>query len=167
MKIAILCANENSIYKTIPGLEVYDINRDAYTYKGTDPIIAHPPCAQWSRLKAFAKINNKEKNLAYYCLDKIHENGIGILEHPMGSSFFKEAGIVKNLYSVDQYWFGFPARKRTYLYFYRCKPIKFPLKFDAIETDVQKMKYESRSTTTEKFALWLIECILQSTNKPL
>lgn len=162
-KIVVLCAQNNSIYKTLPGLEVYDKARDAYNYKGTNlPIIAHPPCAQWSRLKSFAKQDKLEKDLAWYCLDKIHEAGIGILEHPMGSSFWKEANITKGLYSIDQHWFGFPARKRTYLYFHGCKPDTLPLKFDAIKTTVDKLKYTTRSTTTKTLAEWLINSILNN-----
>lgn len=114
--ITILCAKKDSIYKQIPGVDVWDIDRDAYFFTGSNPVITHAPCAQWSRMKAFANDNKDEKELAWFCLNKVLRNG-GIFEHPAGSSFFKEAGITQNIYSVDQSWWGFPARKRTYFVF--------------------------------------------------
>ncbi|WP_124561457.1 hypothetical protein [Pedobacter sp. KBW01] len=157
--IAVLCALEKSVYKTIPDLDVYDKNRDAYTFDLSIPIIAHPPCQQWSRLREFSKENKKEKELAFFCLEKIHQNG-GVLEHPAGSSFFKEAGIKPTL-SIDQAWFGYPARKRTYLYFYGCKPLAFPLTFDLATKKVENMGQVARSVTTLQFAEYLISCVNQ------
>lgn len=66
--ITVLCIDSHSNYKKIAGLDLWDRNRDAYNYRGTNPIIAHPPCSQWSRLRAFSRINQKEKNLAWFCL---------------------------------------------------------------------------------------------------
>lgn len=152
----ILCVNKKSIYKEL-GMNCYDQDRNAYTLTGSEPVICHPPCQQWSRLKHFAIYNREERDLAHFCLEKIHKNG-GILEHPEGSSFFKEAGI-KPTISIDQFWFGFPARKRTYLYFHGYKPVQMPLKFDAIEKKVTQMSYKKRSDTTKELAIWLIKSI--------
>lgn len=159
--IAVLCALENSIYKTLPNLDVYDKKRNAYLYDLDFPVIAHPPCQQWSRLKHFAKFDREERDLAFFCLEKVQKNG-GILEHPSGSSFFKQAGI-KPTISIDQSWFGFSCRKRTYLYFHDCKPISFPLSFDLITKRVPDLTGEMRSYTTIRFANWLIDFIKQST----
>lgn len=158
--IAVLCALPNSVYKTINGLDVYDKERNAYTFDLDYPVIAHPPCAQWSRLRSFSKFDREEKDLAFFCLEKIKRNG-GILEHPSGSSFFKEAGI-KPTISVDQSWFGFPCRKRTYLYFHGLKPLEFPLSFDLVEKTVDQLTGDARSYTTLAFANWLIQCVKQS-----
>ncbi len=155
--IAVLCALEKSFYKTLPDLEVYDKQRNAYTFNLDIPVIAHPPCQQWSRLKSFAKFDREEKDLAFFCLEKIKKNG-GILEHPAGSSFFKEAGI-KPTISIDQSWFGFSCRKRTYLYFHDCKPLSFPLSFDLVTKRVPDLAQDMRSYTTPQFANWLIDCI--------
>lgn len=154
IKTTILCALEKSIYKTIPGLDVWDKNRDAYLYTGQNIIIAHPPCQQWSRLKSFAKEDKKERDLAMFCLEKVRSNG-GILEHPAGSSFFAYAGI-KPTISINQSWFGFPAQKNTYLYFYDCAPLQLPLSFNAIEKKVTQLSQVKRSFTTIEFATWLI-----------
>ena len=124
--ITVLCAKKNSVYKTIPGIDVWDEERDAYFFTGSNPVITHAPCAQWSRMKAFANGNPDEKELAYFCLKNVIRNG-GIFEHPAGSSFFKEAGLTSNIYSIDQAWWGYAAHKPTYLFFSKCKPLSFPV----------------------------------------
>jgi hypothetical protein len=157
LDISVLCIAKNSNYKLIEGLDLWDIERDAYNYSGSNRVIAHPPCQQWSRLKSFAKVDAKSKDLAFFCLDKVRQNG-GVLEHPHGSSFFKAAGIKPTL-SVDQFWFGFPARKRTWLYFHGFTPAPVQLRFDAIERTVPQLGKVARSETTIRFAEWLIKSI--------
>jgi hypothetical protein len=170
--ISVLCAKKDSLYKQIPGLDVWDEERNAYLFTGSNPVITHAPCAQWSRMKAFAHQNEFHKDLAYFCLNKILRNG-GIFEHPAGSSFFKEAGITKGLYSVDQSWWGFPARKRTILFFNGCKPMPFPV-MRHVPTHVvaissklgdhqrsfrRELPKSQRSTTVLPFAYWMIDSI--------
>ena len=86
-KITVLCTTENSIYKKL-GMDCYDKNRDAYSYKGKGPVIAHPPCAQWSRLKKFAKKDTMSKLLLHHCMQIVRTNG-GVVEHPAGSELIK------------------------------------------------------------------------------
>jgi len=69
--------------------------------------------------------------------------------------------MTSNIYSVDQSWFGFPARKRTYLYFSKCKPLPYPVTFDVAQVKVEKMSSKRRSDTTRQFADWLIACVNQ------
>lgn len=159
--IAILCVNAKSVYKKIQGVDCWDEKRDAYNYAGQSPIIAHPPCAQWSRLHHFAHKNEKEKGLALHCFKLIQKYG-GILEHPAGSKFFKAVGVMHQVISIDQHWFGYPARKRTYLYFNQCKPVSFPLNFNAVEKKVNDMSGSTRSKTTQVMAEWLIRCIRET-----
>lgn len=169
--ISVLCAKKNSLYKTIPGIDVWDEDRDAYFFTGSNPVITHAPCAQWSVMKGFAHDKPDEKELAFFCLKNVIRNG-GIFEHPAGSTFFKEAGIEKNIYSVDQVWWGFPARKRTYLFFHKCKPLPFPI-LNQLPTKVvapvrgkkmygMHLKKSERSTTVLPFANWMIESINQT-----
>lgn len=153
--ISVLCAARKSEYENIPGLDVWTASRNAYNYTGRNPVIAHAPCQQWSRLKAFAKVNEVEKNLAWFCFWKVQVNG-GIFEHPHGSSFFDTVGVKPTL-CIDQSWFGFPARKRTWLYFSKCKPLAYPLSFDAVARSVPQLGKEARSKTTLHLARWLVE----------
>lgn len=46
--VSVLCANRNSIYHDMEGVEVFDVDRDARTFRGDTPIIGHPPCRTWS-----------------------------------------------------------------------------------------------------------------------
>jgi hypothetical protein len=166
IKIAALCTLPNSVYKYFPGIEVYDKNKDAYSFNLSVPIIAHPPCAQWSRMHKFSKADKKEKDLAVFCFDLVNKNG-GVFEHPAGSHFFDYINADHSkIYSVDQHVFNFPARKRTYLYFSKCKPLPQPLNFNAYAKGVADMHSSKRSYTTAYFANWLIQSILKSTGNP-
>jgi hypothetical protein len=157
--ISILCAMQNSNYKKISGLDIWDTERDAYNFTGNNPVICHPPCAQWSKLKAFAKVNIREKDLAYFCIEKVNQNG-GILEHPAGSGLWKLPGIVKkNIISINQHWFGFPSQKRTWLYFSQTQPLSFPLNFDCPDKTTTQLNTKARSKQTLEFCKWLIQCI--------
>lgn len=165
--IAILCAHPKSHYFEIEGLEVYDQKRDARNFVGNAPVICHPPCAQWSRLRKFAKVDLEQKALANFCLGWFASNG-GIFEHPAGSSVFRELEFPKEskMYSVDQSWWGFPARKRTYLVFHRCSPIAYPLNFDLITHTVTNPKGGMKELSKNRVALtplsfdqWLVDSI--------
>jgi hypothetical protein len=46
-QVAILFARKDSIYKTMPGCDVWDIDRDARNWPGGAPIVGHPPCRAW------------------------------------------------------------------------------------------------------------------------
>jgi hypothetical protein len=111
-------------------------------------------------MKAFAKPDLEERDLAFFCLDVVKRNG-GILEHPHGSSFFRYAGIRPTL-CIDQHWFGFPARKRTWLYFVDVKPLPHPLSFDLVATKVELMHSGMRSRMPLTFCQWLVDCVKQT-----
>jgi hypothetical protein len=157
--ITILGVAEKSNYKLIPGLDLWNAKRDMRNFKGSNKVIAHPPCAQWSRFRSFARSNIAEKDLAFFCLNIVHKNG-GIFEHPAGSCFFKVANInMKRVISVDQSWWGFPARKRTYLYYVHCAPCQTPLSFNAIESKVCDLHSSSRSIMPLSFCQFLINSL--------
>lgn len=159
--ISVLCVNsKHTNYKLFPDLDLWDETRDAYNFNSENHVIAHPPCAQWSRLHKFAKENKKEKDLAMFCLDLVQRNG-GIFEHPHGSHFFKYAGIKPTIH-VDQHWFGFPCKKQTWLYYAQVEPAQFPLNFNAVEGKVEYMDKRFRSVTP----VAMIEFFLKSFKKP-
>lgn len=54
--VTVLFARQDSIYKTMPYVDVYDIQRDAMTFDGATPIVAPtPPCRAWGQLSHMAK----------------------------------------------------------------------------------------------------------------
>lgn len=124
MTVAVLFARENSIYKTLPGCDVYDRVRDARTFAGGMPVVAHPPCRQWGKLKQFAKQDSDEKSLAIWAVGQVRRWG-GVLEHPEASTLWQTAGLPIDgetdqwggyTLKVEQFWWGHKARKRTWLY---------------------------------------------------
>ncbi len=162
--ISVLCTNRYTLYSKLVSdydIDLWNIDRDAYNFNGKNKVITHAPCAQWSRMKGFAKGSKLEKDLAFFCLEKVKKNG-GIFEHPAHSSFFKEAGI-KKYYEVDQLEFGFVCRKKTWLFFHDCEPLVY-----IPQIVPQIVKYhtailgthqsgERRSTMmTKSFCEWLI-----------
>ena len=139
--IAVLFAREDSIYKSINNLDVFDINRDALNYQGPNPIIAHPPCRGWGCLRMFSHATPEEKSLGIWAVDQIRRVG-GVLEHPRGSTLWKACGLPKpgpatDSYggfslSIDQWWWGHRAQKPTWLYVCGCAKSSvpsMPLKF--------------------------------------
>lgn len=181
-KVAVLFALKDSIYKTIPGCDVYDVKRNALTFPGRLPVVAHPPCRAWGRLRGLANIIEEEKDLARWALSQVRQWG-GVLEHPECSTLWLEQslpfGTQRDEFggftlSVDQHWFGHRARKRTWLYVCGCQPQEIPaysMKFEPVEFWVKhfnKRKIQKpvitdkeRSATPPDFAKWLIELAIK------
>ena len=55
MSVAVLFARSDSVYKTLPGCDVWDKERDARCFAGNEKIVAHPPCRGWGKLRKLAK----------------------------------------------------------------------------------------------------------------
>lgn len=133
--VAVLFARSDSIYKTLPECDVYDIDRDARTYRGTLPVIAHPPCRGWGRLRHFAKPRPDEKALALYAVQQVRARG-GVLEHPEYSTLWEAADLPLPgegsdewggwTLPVPQFWFGHRAMKWTWLYIVGVLPADIP-----------------------------------------
>lgn len=87
MDVAVLFARSDSIYKDMDGVDVFDAERDARTWQGGCPLVAHPPCRAWGRLRSFANPRPDEKNLARLAVALVREFG-GVLEHPAGSTLW-------------------------------------------------------------------------------
>ena len=50
MNVQALFVDTAGIYPTLLGAEnCWGEERDARTYAGDDPVVAHPPCQRWSR----------------------------------------------------------------------------------------------------------------------
>lgn len=45
--IAALFVQTGGAYFGLDGVEPYDINHDAMTYRGPHPVVCHSPCARW------------------------------------------------------------------------------------------------------------------------
>ena len=133
-RVAVLFAREDSHYKTLPECDVYDAARDARTYDGPWPVVAHPPCRSWGRLRAFAKPRADERNLARMAVALVRELG-GVLEHPAGSTLWPAQRLPRPgerdqwggwTLAAPQKWWGHRAEKATWFYVVGCEPGDIP-----------------------------------------
>lgn len=131
-KVAALYVDPAGVYANLPGVDCWDIERDARLYAGPCPVVAHPPCNKWSPL---AYIN--QRRLPGYrfgddggcfeaALRSVRRWG-GVLEHPANSGAWRHFDLFRPrrgrwiewrgewVTEVDQGRYGHPARKRTWL----------------------------------------------------
>lgn len=135
MTVAVLFARADSVYKTMPECDVYDIERDARTWPGGCPVVAHPPCRAWSSLRHHAKPRPDEKALAPWAIDQVRTFG-GVLEHPRSSQLWLQHGMPTAggppdafggwLLPIHQHWWGHRAEKPTILYIVGARPADVP-----------------------------------------
>lgn len=132
--VSILFARQDSIYKALPGCDVWDIDRDARTFDGPGPVVAHPPCRAWGRLRAFANPRPDERNLGRLAVALVREFG-GVLEHPAGSTLWASQAIPLPgkrdqfggwTLQAPQKWWGHKAEKETWFYIVGCEPGDIP-----------------------------------------
>lgn len=165
-KHTVLFTQKNSIYQQL-NCDCWDINRNALNYLETnyEPVIAHPPCRQFSRLRKFSKHDASEYSTVQASLEYTKKNG-GILEHPSGTSLFKIVdGYDANsgfTLAIDQYWFGHPAQKKTWLYIKGIKKEQipaFPIVLGKAKGKVESLSKKDRDATPLQFAQWLIKIL--------
>mgnify|MGYP000172677491 CR=1 FL=1 len=133
--IAVLFARVDSVYKTLPDCDVYDIERDALTWPGGTSVVAHPPCRSWGRLRQFAHPRPGEKELAPWAVVQVRRFG-GVLEHPACSTLWAHCGLPAPgegadtfggwSLAIEQFQWGHRAEKKTWLYIVGCSPAAAP-----------------------------------------
>lgn len=122
--IAALYIDPRGPYPKMQGVDCWDESRDARLYDGPHPVVAHPPCGPWSRLRFFCK--HQPADCAPRAVEQVRQFG-GVLEHPESSLLWRaqrlpEPGGLPDSHGgwslqVDQCAWGHRARKRTWLYF--------------------------------------------------
>lgn len=138
--IAALYVRTNGTYFNLPGVDPYDIKRDARKYSGPYPAIAHPPCQRYGKMwfgqplaisrGAPRKIKGDDGGCFLHALATIREYG-GVIEHPKGSHAYQMFGLPvpkdeggwtePDEYGgrsccIEQGRYGHYARKPTWLY---------------------------------------------------
>jgi len=133
-RVAALFVRSDSIYKSMPGVDAWDIERDARGYAGPWPVVAHPPCRAWGQLRHMANPRPDEKQLAIFAVSEVRRCG-GVLEHPKQSKLWPVAGLPEPgevdafggwTLPIDQNWWGYRAKKSTRLYIVGCSPSDIP-----------------------------------------
>lgn len=172
MSVAVLYAKRGSVYFDLE-VDVWDEGRDARLYLGPLPVVAHPPCRSWGRMRQWAKPADHEADLAFHALASVRAFG-GVLEHPNGSSFWRAAGLPRpgeppdayGGYSVlvNQVDWGHRALKPTLLYVRGCAPSLLPARPapGVPVTTVERMWRGEREATPRPFAIWLIQIALKA-----
>lgn len=134
MTVAALYIDGGGPYPRMAGVDCWDEARDARNYPGPWPVVAHPPCAPWGRLKHFAK-RQGERHLALVALAQVRAYG-GVLEHPADSSLWsltclplpgqQSDAFGGRTVEVCQCEWGHVTRKRTWLYAVRTTAFEVP-----------------------------------------
>lgn len=142
MKIAALFVQTDGCYFNLPDVDPWDVHRDARKYKGSDPVVAHPPCQLWGSLAAvnFARWGGEhnrpgnDDGCFASAIASVVRCG-GVLEHPAKTRAFKAYGIDSPVGSgwnriglrewVCEVWqsaYGHKANKATWLFYSGSNP---------------------------------------------
>lgn len=134
--IAALYIEAGGAYCDLAGVDPWDVTRDARTYAGPHPVVAHPPCERWGRFwhgsprkpHQFAK--GDDGGCFAAALASVRQCG-GVLEHPADSLAWAAHGLSAPPRAggwhgadflggwtcyVEQGFYGHAARKPTWLY---------------------------------------------------
>lgn len=171
IQAAILYARKNSIYKDLPAVDVYDETRDARTFPNDLPIVAHPPCRLFGKLKHMSKAPIEEKQLAYHAVESIKKCG-GILEHPAFSTLWQEMELplpsdsitdFSNGFTIGikQYDFGHKCEKNTWLYINGIKPVDLPSPHLKLGTAAERIGDSGSMKTREGTPIQLAEYLIK------
>lgn len=135
--IAALYVQTNGCYFGLDGVDPWDEVRDARTYQGDMPVVAHPPCHRWGKM---AKVNaarwggkhnevGNDGGCFKSALFDVNRFG-GVLEHPAQTYAWQAhmlaAPAKKGWQPSGQGWvcevwqsaYGHRANKATWLYYY-------------------------------------------------
>lgn len=165
--VSVLFARADSCYFDLVR-DVWDAARDARGYAGLNPVVCHPPCRGWGRLRHLAKPRPDEKALALFAVQQVRRCG-GVLEHPLGSALWHAAALPRPgkvdawggwTLLVDQGWWGHPAPKPTYLYIVGCTREnvgELPVQLHRAEGRTVNLSSADRERTPPAFARFLVQ----------
>jgi hypothetical protein len=134
--VAALFVASRGAYINLPGVDPWDIHRDARLYQGPYPVVAHPPCTAWCQLAGLVEARwghkkGEDQGCFQAALTAVRTYG-GVLEHPAKSAAWRAYGLPVPRttggwtrgecggYScyVEQHSYGHAAKKGTWLYAY-------------------------------------------------
>ena len=138
--VAALYVSERGPYIGLPGVDPWTRERDARTYPGPWPVVAHPPCDRWCQMAPVnqARYGHRvgdDGGCFAAALAAVRTWG-GVLEHPALTLAWPAFGLPKPpaaggwsrtlcggwVAHVEQRHYGHRARKATWLYAYGLTP---------------------------------------------
>jgi len=133
--VAVLFARSDSVYKALPGADVWDLERDALQWPGGSSVVAHPPCGPWGNQRNCYRPSDAERALAPWAVEQVRQWG-GVLEHPASSALWPALALPAPGTGRDEFggWtftilqssWGHRADKPTRLYIVGCDPLDLP-----------------------------------------
>lgn len=169
--VAALFVEAEGVYFGLDDIDPWDQVRDAKTYAGPQPVIAHPPCARWGRYWyggpscKVRKVLGDDDGCFASALESVRTYG-GVLEHPEASYAWSRFGLSAPLWTggwfqadvyggmtccVSQGHYGHEARKMTWLYVFGCPIGKLPRLIWGPSRDKMRIEdsYPSKSARIE------------------
>lgn len=162
--IAALFVRKTSHYKAVAGVDCYDLERNALTWRGGCPGVFHPPCRSWGKLSHFAKALPGERELALWSMSMVRKFG-GVVEHPKTSRLWAAAGCLSYglrdefggvLIPVYQSWWGYKAPKETCFYIVGGTPELPEYQPPRMIQSVERMSQACREVTPVALVEWLV-----------
>lgn len=121
--VAALYVDPRGPYANMLDVEAWDAARDARRYEGPHPVVAHPPCGPWSRMRGLC--TKQDKSCAPRAVEQVRAFG-GVLEHPQLSRLWMHCrlpepfgfpdGFGGRAFLVRQVAWGHCCVKPTWLY---------------------------------------------------
>lgn len=169
--IAALYVERDGPYFGFGTVDPFDAERDARSYRGPHPVVAHPPCKRWgnywhgSPSKPHEHLLGDDDGCFAHALWAVRTFG-GVLEHPAGSRAWDWFGLYPPAWlgwghvdrfggrtiEVDQSDFGHMAPKKTWLYaVLPVFPRLAPVTPHAETKPVEKLSKLQRRLTPEPF----------------
>jgi hypothetical protein len=156
-----LYVDPNGPYPGIVG-EWYDAARDARTYQGAAPVVAHPPCGPWSRLRNWCK--HQDAGAGIHAFGVVRRTG-GCLEHPAESRLWEAVGAPRPgagpdahggwTLAIEQWHWGHDSVKPTWIYVVGVDP-----------QDVPPMPYRDPSERPASDAFWGLDALERRLSPP-
>lgn len=121
--VAALYVDPRGPYPSMPNVDCWDEQRDAKQYAGPHPVVAHPPCGPWGRLKFLC--TKQDPTCGPAAVEAVRRWG-GVLEHPEHSTLWKRCRLPEpgelpdeyggRTYAIRQVHWGHTCEKPTWLY---------------------------------------------------
>lgn len=149
--VAALFVDPRGCYAGLEGVDLWDEARDARTYSGPWPVVAHPPCSRWCRLAGLVEARwghkrGEDGGCFASALASVRRWG-GVLEHPAYSDAWaafdlpvpdRRGGWQRGLCGgwachVEQVAYGHVARKGTWLYAFGTDGAPAPMRWQTTD----------------------------------